>query len=131
MVVPIRELVNIQTSTSAFNSKPSQMVKIPANVAMNINSDSIRERLNSLSKTSSKSASVTLNVSSIPYYERIEINNDFPDEKVGNPVDSSQLSYKDNDGTGNSVRKTTDIGPTRNQQCVQSKNMALKNTSTT
>jgi len=40
MVVSIRELVNIQISTFAFYSKLSQMAKILANVAIDINSDS-------------------------------------------------------------------------------------------
>jgi len=58
-------------------------------MAMDIDSNSVRERSNFPSKESSRSASVTLNISSIPYHKRIEINNDLPDEKVRNPVESS------------------------------------------
>ena len=50
MVVPIRELVNIQTSTSASNTKPTQIAFIPANVVMDIDNDFIRERFNFSSK---------------------------------------------------------------------------------
>jgi len=59
----------------------------------------------------------------------MEINNNFPDKKVGNLVNSFQLSYKDNNEVSNSVRKATNIGSTKNQQYVQS--IALKNTPTT
>jgi len=45
IVVPIRELVNIQTLTSASNTKPTQMAFIPANVAMDVNNDFIRGML--------------------------------------------------------------------------------------
>ena len=47
MVAPIRELVNIQISTSALNSKPFQMARILANVAMDINNNFMRKRMNS------------------------------------------------------------------------------------
>jgi len=42
MAMSIRELVNIQISISAFYSKPSQIAKILANVAIDINSNSIQ-----------------------------------------------------------------------------------------
>jgi len=90
------------------------MAKIPDNVAMDVDSDTIRRRLSFFSKASFKNTSVTPNISLILYHERIEINNDFPDEEVENPVYSSQLSYKDNNGAGNSVRKVTGISSTRN-----------------
>ena len=130
MVTSIRELVNIQTFTSALNSKPSQIARTLANVTIDINSDSIRERSNSSNKTSSRNTLVTSNASSVLYHERMEINNKFWDEKVENPANSFQLSYKDNDRAGNSVRKVTNLGSIRNQQCIQSKGIALKNIST-
>ena len=130
MVAPIRELVNIQTPTSASNTKPTQMAFIPANVAMDVNNDFIRGRSNSPSKASSRSTSVLSAASSIPYHERMEIKNDLPDEDIVDPIDSSQLLYKDNNDMGNSVGKVTDIGPMRTQ-CVQNEAPALKNTPTT
>lgn len=61
----------------------------------------------------------------------MEINNDLSYEEFIDPIDSSQLSYKDNDGTGNLVKKITDIGSIGIQQYVQDKSTVLKNTSTT
>jgi len=78
-----------------------------------------------------RSASVLSAVSSIPYHERIEIKNNLPNEDIVDPIDSSQLLYKDNDDMGNSVGKVTDIGPMRTQQHVQNEALALKNTPTT
>jgi len=90
------------------------MARIPADTAMDINNDFIRGRMNSPSNTSSRSALITSNAFFILYHERMETNNDCPDEKIRNPIDSSQLSYKDEDKVGNSIRKTTDKGSTRN-----------------
>ena len=127
MVVPSSELVNIHISTSTFNSKLSQIDRIPANVAIDINSDIIRERSNSSSSISSRSTSIVSKVLSISYYKMIEINNSLPDKEFVNLIDSSQLSYKDNDGAGNLVRKTTDTGSIRNQQYIQDESIASKN----
>jgi len=38
---------------------------------------------------------VTSNAFSILYYERMETNNNLLDKEIRNPIDSSQLSYKD------------------------------------
>ena len=65
------------------------MAKMPANVVINVNNDFIRGRTNSPSKASLRSASVTSNAFSILYHERMDTNNDLPDEKVRNPIDSS------------------------------------------
>ena len=50
MVVLIRELVNIQTPTSALNIKPIQLAFIPANMAIDVNNNFIRGRSNFLAK---------------------------------------------------------------------------------
>jgi len=42
MVVPIRELVNIQLSNSAFSSKPFQMTNLPFYMDMDVDSNIIR-----------------------------------------------------------------------------------------
>ena len=128
MVAPIRELVNIHFSTSALNLKPLHMAKLPSKMEMDIDSDSIRRRSTSSSKVSSRSASVTSNALSTPYHKRMEINNDLPDKDFRDPANSSQLSYKDGNEEGNSVRKAADNGPTRNLQCVPNEAPALKNT---
>ena len=82
-------------------------------VAIIIDNHFIRERSNSPSKTSLRSTSVLSAVFSIPYYKRIEIKNDLSDEDIVDPINSSQLLYKKNNNTGNSVNKTTDINPMR------------------
>ena len=107
------------------------MARILADIAMDINNDFIRERSNSSSKVNSRSALVTSIASSVTYHQRMETNNGLPDEEVREPIDSSQLLYKEKNDTGNSVRKTTDTGPTRSQQHVQNEAPALKNTATT
>ena len=89
IVVPIRKLVNIQTLTSALNTKPIQMAFIPANVMMDVDNNFIRGRSNSPSKVSSRNTLVLLTVSSISYHERMEIKNDPPDEDIVDPIDSS------------------------------------------
>jgi len=61
----------------------------------------------------------------------METNNDLPDEKVREPIDSSQLLYKEKNDTGNSVNKVTDTSPTRSQQCIQNEAPTFKNTTTT
>ena len=49
------------------------------------------------------------------------------DEKFVNPIDNPQLSYKDNDGVCNSVRKVTDTDSIRNKQHIQDKSTIPKN----
>ena len=128
MVVPIKELANIQLSSSVFSSKHFQMANLPSYMDMDIDSDTIRGRSTSLSKTNSREASVLLNASTTPYHERMEINNNLPDEDVQGPIDSSQLSYNNNVEVGYSVRKAGDNHPPRDSQHVQSEAPALKNT---
>jgi len=101
MVAPNRDLGNKQFSPSAFTSSASQMAHLPADSAMDIdkdnkvdNYDDVRGRSPSSSNVSSRSASVVSKASSIPYHERMVINNDAPDEEFREPIDSSQLSYK-------------------------------------
>ena len=128
MVVPIRELVNIHFSTSALNLKPLQMANLPSEMDMNVDYDIIRGRLTFSSKVSLRSSSVISNALSTLYHERMEINNNLPDENSRDSVDSFQLLYKDSNKEGNSVRKVADNSPTRNLQYVQNKALALKNT---
>jgi len=64
----------------------SPVVVMDVNKVNNFNN--IRERSPSSSKVSSRSISVFSSVSSIPYYERMVINNNFFDEEFKEPVDS-------------------------------------------
>ena len=131
IVASSSELVNIHTSTSTFNSKLSQMDRTSANVAIDIDSNIIRRRSNFSGSISSKSALISSKASSMLYHKKMEINNSLPNKEFVNFIDNSQLSYKDNDGAGNLVRKVTDTNSIRNQQCIQGKGVAPKNTSTT
>jgi len=92
------------------------MARILAYKAMDINNfDNIRRRLTSLSKTSSRSPSISSTTLSILYYKKMEINNDLLDKEFIESVDSSQLSYKNNSGKGIHASETTDNSSTRNQ----------------
>jgi len=71
--------------------------------------DIIRGRSASSSRNSSRESSILLNASSSPYHEIMEMQNNFLDKNVQNPIDSSQLSYVSNvEKVGNSVSKATD-----------------------
>lgn len=50
------------------------MANLPSYMDMDIDSDIIRGRSTSSSKTNSREASVILNASTTPYHERMEIN---------------------------------------------------------
>jgi len=67
------------------------------------------------SKVSLRSTLVFSAVSSIPYYERMEIKNDLPNKDIVDSIDSSQLLYKNNNNIGNFVSKITNIDPTEIQ----------------
>ena len=78
MVTPIRELVNITLSTTIKASLTNQLPQIPVSMNMDINVDILRGILtfpinNSTRELSIRESSILSNVSSIPYYERMEI----------------------------------------------------------
>ena len=108
MVAPIRDLVNIQLPTSILSYSTSQIFS--SNMEMDVSIDSIlRGRSNLPSKLNSRSFSVFSNTSSILYHEQIEINNNKPEEDIRKPVNSFQLSYKDNMSKDKSVSRVADI----------------------
>jgi len=72
------------------------------------NYNNVRGRTISPNKANSRTASMSLSISSEPYYEKIEHFNNLSDEEFRKPVNSSQLSYNDNRGEGNQVSKVTD-----------------------
>ena len=72
-----------------FNLNLSQMDRILVNVVIDVNSNIIRERSNSPSSTSSKSASIVSKASSMLYHKRIKINNDFLDKEFVNLINNS------------------------------------------
>ena len=88
MVASIRELANKLFFTSAINLQSFQMTQFPSNMDMDININIIRERSTSSSKISSKELSTHSTASSTLYHQRIEIQNNFLDEDVQEPIDS-------------------------------------------
>jgi len=57
----------------------------------------------------------------------MKINNNLSDKNLIDPIDSSQLSYKDDVRKDNLIRKAADNSPTKNLQHIQNKIPALKN----
>ena len=128
MVAPVREVVNKQFSFSSAITviSNSTMAQIPSNMDMNIDKDIIRGRSALSSKASSRSSSISLSTSSIPYHQHMEINNDLPDTETREPIDSSQLSYAGEVEIGNLVRPASDKESASNSQCVCNETPALK-----
>ena len=85
------------------------MAQFPSNMNMYINTNIIRERFTSFSKVSLRKPSTYSTASFTPYYQRMKIQNNFLDEDVQEPIDSSQLSYaSNNEQASKSVRLATD-----------------------
>jgi len=58
MVTPIRELVNIQISSTTSTIQTLQMAKLPSNMDMDVDIDMIRERTALSSKNNSREFSI-------------------------------------------------------------------------
>ena len=128
MVVPIRELANKLFSTTAINIQPLQIAQFPSNMDMDINTNIIRGRSTSFSKVSSKKSSTHSTVSSTLYHQRMEIQNNFLDEDIQEPINSFQLSYvSNNKQTDKLVRLATDNSSQKRSQHVQNETPALNN----
>ncbi len=85
------------------------MARTPVSKIMNIdNYDDIRGRSTSPSKTSSRSPSISSTTSFIPYYKKIEINNNLLDKEFTEPVNSFQLLYNDNNRKDIPISEVTD-----------------------
>jgi len=75
------------------------MTKALAYKAININSNNnVREKTTSLENSSSRSCLVSSMALSVPYHERMKINNNLLDEETIEPINSSQLSYAESRG---------------------------------
>jgi len=57
------------------------------------NYDDVKGKSPSLNSINSRSASVLSKASTISYYKRMEIQNDFPDEEFRKSINSFQLLY--------------------------------------
>jgi len=121
MVASIRELVNIQFSTSAFNSKSLHMTNSPSYMDIDVDYNIIRRRSTFSNKINLREPSVILNMSTTSYCERMEINNNLLDEDIQDPINSFQKSYNDSVKEDNLVKKATNNYSSGNLQCVQNK----------
>ena len=73
------------------------------------NFDNVRRRSPSPSRVTSRSTSIISKTSSIPYHKRMEIQNDFLEEELREPIDSSQLSYDDQHQESHRVNIVIDL----------------------
>jgi len=90
--------------------------------------DDIRGRSPPSSKPSSSNLSVSSSTSSKPYYKYIKLNNDLPNINLCEPIDSSQLSYKNNTRNEKLVSKVADSNSIENSQHSIHESFALKTT---
>ena len=124
MVVLVREVANIQFSYSSANTLWPSMTHLPSDVEI----DDIRKRSPLSSKPSSRNLSVSSSTSSRPYYKYIKLNNDLPNINLWEPIDSSQLSYKNNTRNEKLVSKVANSNSIENSQHSTYKSSALKTT---
>jgi len=106
------------------------MAHLPADLVIDIdkdnkvnNYDDVRRRSPSSSNVFSRNISVVSKASSIPYHERIVINNNTSDEEFREPIDSSQLLYKDKSQANSHVNMV--INPISPQESHYVSNKAL------
>ena len=99
VVVSNRDIRNINFLSSVFTTSLAQMAYLPSNVAMDVNKhsinnyDNVRGKNTFPSNVSSRSTSVSSSTFSIPYHERMVINNEHPNQEHVEPIDNFQLSY--------------------------------------
>ena len=93
------------------------------------NFDNARRRSPSSSNVSSRSASVELKASSIPYHERMVIQNNLLDEEFREPIDCSQLLYSNNCQGNSHVNMAVDPIIPQEPQHVSNKILALNSNS--
>ena len=88
------------------------MNSLPSTLEIDINSinnyNDVRKRTYFLSNVSTRSMSIVSQASSLPYHERMLINNNLPDKEIIEPIDSSQLSYSGNSQERNCNSMATD-----------------------
>ena len=102
-----KDLGNKQFLSSAFTSSTVQIAFLLSIMVINIdkvgNFNNVRRRSSFSSKVFFRSTS------SILYHKRIVINNNLSDEEFKEPIDSSQLSYKDNSQERNCIIIATNL----------------------
>ena len=93
MVASIRELVNILFPTTFTAIQPKPMTYLPFNMDIDVDIDMIRRRSTSFSQISSRKSPTHSVASSVPYHERMEIQNNLLNKDKQEPVKSFKLSY--------------------------------------
>ena len=93
-----------------------------------VDMDNIRERFSLSSKTNSRNLLISLGTSLKLYHEHMKLNNNLPDIDIWEPINSSQLSYKDNTVDEKPVSKTANSNSTENLQHGIYEGPALKTT---
>jgi len=103
------------------------MSLFPSNTEMDVGDNSIlRERFNLTHKSNSRSSSVFSSVSSIPYHECIEVDNNIPDDNESSElINSFQLFYLDNMSRDKPVSRMADNSPVDKSQHVSNEVPAL------
>jgi len=91
-----------------------------------MNMNNIRGRFSLSSKTNSRNLLISSGTSSKPYYEHMELNNNLPDIDIWEPINSSQLSYKDNIVDKKPVSKIANSNSIENLQHGTYNSPALK-----
>ena len=109
---------------------------LPASSAMDIdfnknvdNFDNVRGRSPSPSRVTSRSTSVISKTSSIPYHERMEIQDDFLEEEFRELIDSSQLLYDNQCQESYCVNIVIDLVLLQGSQHVSNEALALTTSS--
>jgi len=88
--------------------------------------NNIRGRFSLSSKTNSRNLLISSGTSSKPYYKHMELNNNLPDIDIWEPINSSQLSYKDNIVDKKPVSKIANSNSIENLQHGTYNSPALK-----
>ena len=125
MVVSVRKVANKKFSLSSAISYHFIISEFSSNMEMDIVNNSIVRRFNLSSKASSRS-SLVFSITSVLYHEHIEVNNDKLEEDIREPINSSQLSYKNATNKDKFVSRMTDTSSADGKQHKSNMALALK-----
>ena len=102
------------------------MAQFPSSMEMNVNSNIIlRGKSNLSSKANSRSFLISSSTSSISYHEHMEMKNNRPKDNIREPIDSFQLSCKDNTDKNEPISRVADTSSTDGKQYVSNVASAL------
>jgi len=95
------------------------MSQIPYNMDIDVNCNIIKGRSTLSSKADSRNSSVFSSTSLVSYHKCMELNNNFPEDDIQDPINSSQLSYERQVDVSESIRKITDKTPNERTMCFK------------